>query len=138
VTAPDEVTVAVPRSLAAATFNALSLYLDALRSSNGGALSPEARKLLHDLNCAASQPVSPTKPAGEDPDTVMLGMGTVAALLGCSPQYARRLASCGSLPGAQRVGRIWLVPSTSLDAFRHERQEDAHGESGRTPQADPQ
>ncbi|MGC8919455.1 helix-turn-helix domain-containing protein [Streptomyces sp. PG2] len=124
----EDGSVRVPPALAASVHTAVLLHLAASVRSGGGTLTPDARDFLAALNRAATHPVSRTKPAGHRPDTVMLGMGKVAALLGCTPQWARRLAARGELPGAQRVGRIWLVPSTSLDAFRHEREEAPGGE----------
>ena len=120
--------VVVPRSLASTTFAALVLYLEGRVRADGGELTDEARALLYALNRAAQGPsFAPETPAAP-PATVMLGMETVAALMGCTPQWARRLAARGEIPGAQRVGRIWLVPSTSLDAFHHEREEEHGGE----------
>ncbi|NEA78032.1 helix-turn-helix domain-containing protein [Actinospica acidiphila] len=124
----DDGSVRVPPALAAAVHDAVLLHLAASVRSGGGSLTPDARALLHALQRAASHPVSPTKPAGDDPATVWLGMGEVAALCGCSAQWARRLAARGELPGARRVGRIWLVPASSVDAFRHEREEAPGGE----------
>ncbi|WP_435272202.1 helix-turn-helix domain-containing protein [Streptomyces parvulus] len=125
----EDGSVRVLQPLAGTVANAVSLFLGARQRADGGTLTPDARALLAALNRAATQPVSATKPAGGQPANVMLGMGDAAALLGCSPQYARRLAARGEIPGAQRVGRIWLVPSNSLDAFHHERQEDDDGEA---------
>ncbi|MFF9215506.1 helix-turn-helix domain-containing protein [Streptomyces viridosporus] len=126
----EDGSVRVPQHLAASVHGAVSLFLGARVKANGGALTADARALLAALNRAAAQPVSPTKPAGDDPANVMLGMGEVAALIGCTPQWARRLAARGEIPDARRVGRIWLVPASSVDAFRHEREEDTSGESG--------
>ncbi|GAB2922839.1 helix-turn-helix domain-containing protein [Streptomyces heilongjiangensis] len=127
-TADETGAVVVPPSLANTVFVAVVAHLHARTRDGGATLTPEARTLLRDLNRAASHPVSPTKPAGGEPANLMLGMGEAAALIGCTPQWARRLAARGEIPGAQRVGRIWLVPSTSLDAFRHEREEAPHAE----------
>ncbi|MFH9038971.1 helix-turn-helix domain-containing protein [Streptomyces sp. NPDC017966] len=123
----EDGSVRVPARLAASVHDAVLLHLAARARAGGGALTPDARALLAALNRAASAPVSPTKPADDDPATVMLGMGDAAALMGCTPQWARRLAARGAIPGAQRVGRIWLVPASSVDAFHHEREEDPDG-----------
>lgn len=108
---------------------ALAYALRELSDRNGLPPSHFARALMTALKRAAEgSSFAPETPAAT-PATVMLGMEEVAALKGCTPQWARRLAARGELPGAQRVGRIWLVPSTSLDAFRHEREEAPDGEA---------
>ncbi|GBQ01034.1 hypothetical protein SSP531S_24640 [Streptomyces spongiicola] len=122
--------VRVPAHLASAVFAATMLYLADQTRASGGALAPDARQLLQALHQAANghpgfAPETPSTPA----DTVMLGMGAVAALLGCTPQYARRLARSGRLP-AQRVGHVWLISPADLDAYRYGRQEDTDGEPG--------
>ena len=129
--------VVVPRSLASTTFAALLLYLQDRVRADGGALSPEARALLHALNRAAQAPSSDPGTSTPAPATVdhtragdVLGMEEVAALLGCSPEYARRLARTGRFP-ARRVGHVWLTTLTSLDAYRYGREEAPDdGEAG--------
>ncbi|WP_420708284.1 helix-turn-helix domain-containing protein [Streptomyces sp. HGB0020] len=61
-------------------------------------------------------------------------MGEAAALLGCSPEYVRRLARTGHLR-AHRVGEHgpWLTTPADLDAYRYGRQEATHGVAGPTP-----
>ncbi|MEU4190062.1 helix-turn-helix domain-containing protein [Streptomyces griseoluteus] len=44
-----------------------------------------------------------------------VGISDAAARLGCSPEYARRLARRGRL-SARRVGRTWLVDAAALAA----------------------
>ncbi|MFG2311173.1 helix-turn-helix domain-containing protein [Streptomyces sp. NPDC048566] len=59
-------------------------------------------------------------------------MRKAAAVLGCTPQYARRLARTGRLP-AQRVGGVWAVRPRDLDALRYGRTEAPDGKPGPTP-----
>ncbi|WP_406488995.1 helix-turn-helix domain-containing protein [Streptomyces phaeochromogenes] len=130
----EDGSVRVPARLASPLFAILWRHYRAEKRASGGELSPDAHALLMALHRAATGTPSfaPETPA-DAPATVMLGMGEVAALIGCTPQWARRLAARGDLPDAQRVGLVWLIPSTSLDAFRDERQEDPRGESGHSP-----
>jgi excisionase family DNA binding protein len=46
---------------------------------------------------------------------VEIGISDAAQRLGCSPEYARRLARRGRL-SARRVGRTWLVDAAALAA----------------------
>ncbi|ULR50593.1 helix-turn-helix domain-containing protein [Streptomyces deccanensis] len=111
--------VIVPASVAGDVLRALVRDLTARIRADGGEISPRIRALLYALHAADQQdtPGFPTETPTAPADTVELGMREVAALLECSPQYARRLARNGSLP-ARRAGRIWLVDPTALDAFR--------------------
>ncbi|OQD52732.1 hypothetical protein BM536_031985 [Streptomyces phaeoluteigriseus] len=134
----EDGSVRVLPSLVDCVGESFNLYGSALARTNETGLSPDARTQLAAFRLAARRTVSPTKPAGDSPaKVVMLGMGEVAALLGCTPQWARRLASRGDLPGAQRVGgtRTWVISSTDLDAYRDETEEGTHGEPGHTPPA---
>ncbi|MFF7734607.1 helix-turn-helix domain-containing protein [Streptomyces sp. NPDC007984] len=59
-------------------------------------------------------------------------MGEAAAVLGCSAEYARRLARSGRLR-AHRVGGVWAVRPQDLDAYRYGRTEDTSGQPGPAP-----
>ncbi|WP_432104897.1 helix-turn-helix domain-containing protein [Streptomyces sp. bgisy091] len=59
-------------------------------------------------------------------------MRDAAALLGCTPEYVRRLARTGRLP-AHRVGVVWTIHPQDLDAYRYGRQEAPDGITGPAP-----
>ncbi|NJP72167.1 helix-turn-helix domain-containing protein [Streptomyces sp. C1-2] len=128
--------LAVPRSSARALERALAAGLLAVSRADGGRPTPEAARILRELHNAAHghrSSVPGTPPAA--PTTVdsglreVLGMGEAAAVLGCTPEYARRLARTGRLP-AQRVGGVWAVRPEDLDALRYGRTEDTSGKPG--------
>ncbi|WP_327430934.1 helix-turn-helix domain-containing protein [Streptomyces sp. NBC_01236] len=111
--------VTVPASIAGDVLRALVRDLTTRVRADGGEVSPAVRRLLYALHTAEQQdaPGFPTETPSVPTATVELGMREVAALLECSPQYARRLAREGHLQ-ARRAGRIWLVDPGALDAFR--------------------
>ncbi|MEV4863097.1 helix-turn-helix domain-containing protein [Streptomyces ossamyceticus] len=112
--------VIVPAAVAGDVLRALVRDLTTRVRTDGGEVSPHVRQLLYALHTADQQqpaPGFPTETPRVPAATVELGMREVAALLECSPQYARRLAREGRLT-ARRTGRIWLVDRASLDAFR--------------------
>lgn len=97
--------------------------LDAQARANGGHPSPAARRLLFALHEAAVRDDEERPGFGaETPTTrhgsVEIGAGEAAVLLGCTPQYVRRLARSGRIT-ARRCGPVWLINSASLDAYRH-------------------
>lgn len=116
---------------------ALSYALKELSDRNGLPPSAFARDLVAALKRAAQAASSVPGTSTPAPATVdhtragdVLGMEEVAALLGCSPEYARRLARTGRFP-ARRVGHVWLTTLTSLDAYRYGREEvPDDGEAG--------
>jgi excisionase family DNA binding protein len=132
----------VPRSALRQLERVLALGLLAESRATGARPTEQAERLLRQLHTAAQTRVSSV--AGTStaaPATVDLGfasrvlcMEEVAAVLGCSVEYARRLARSGRLR-AQRVGANWAVHPTDLDAYRYGRQEDTSGEPG--PEAHP-
>ncbi|MFC8866380.1 helix-turn-helix domain-containing protein [Streptomyces sp. NPDC057148] len=66
----------------------------------------------------------------------LMGMRDAAAVLGCTAEYARRLARTGRLR-AHRVGGVWAVRPEDLDAYRYGRTEDTSGQSGPAPRGEP-
>jgi helix-turn-helix protein len=47
----------------------------------------------------------------------LIGVGRVAEVLGCTPQWARTLLRRGDLTTARRVGRTWLVEEDEVVAW---------------------
>lgn len=97
--------------------------INAQARANGGQPSPSARRLLWALHDAAVRvDDGPARFADETPaprsGSVEIGAGEAAELLGCTPQYVRRLARAGRIT-ARRCGPVWLINSASLDAYRH-------------------
>ncbi|MGW0417499.1 helix-turn-helix domain-containing protein [Streptomyces sp. NPDC003015] len=90
---------------------------------DGGEVSPAVRGILHALRTASDQPPCPARGfADETSSDLGVSLREVTAeqaaeLLGCSVQYARRLASSGRV-AARRAGPAWLIDRASLDAFR--------------------
>ncbi|MFJ6438674.1 helix-turn-helix domain-containing protein [Streptomyces sp. NPDC091416] len=78
--------------------------------------------MLYALHDAAQRPARPAPssvpgtPAAV-PATVELTAYEAAALMGCSPEYVRRLARAGRVL-ARRAGPAWLINTASLDAYR--------------------
>ena len=96
--------------------------LNAQVRANGGEPSPAARRLLFALHTAnvraEEQPGFPAETAQLPSGSVEIGTGEAAALLGCTPQYVRRLARAGRIR-ARRCGPAWLINTASLNAYRH-------------------
>ncbi|MEU9641513.1 helix-turn-helix domain-containing protein [Streptomyces sp. NPDC048188] len=139
--AADEETLllAVPRSLAGQLERILAAGLTVAYRADGGQPTPEAARILRELHAAARglrsfAPETPPAPRTtvDTGSEEMLGMRKAAAVLGCTPQYARRLARTGRLR-AHRVGGIWAVRPEDLDAYRYGRTEDTSGQSGPAP-----
>ncbi|MGA5108698.1 helix-turn-helix domain-containing protein [Streptomyces pseudogriseolus] len=132
--------LAIPRSAARALERILSAGLTAAYRADGGRPTPEAERILRELHNAAHghrSSVPGTPPAA--PATVdhgfagcVLSAGEAAALLGCTPEYVRRLARTGRLR-AHRVGGVWAVRPEDLDAFRYGRREGTDGITGPAP-----
>ncbi|MEU2596971.1 helix-turn-helix domain-containing protein [Streptomyces hirsutus] len=122
----DEGHVVVPRALAPTVFNAVVLYLDNRVRSSRGAITPDARALLRELHRAAEgAPEHSSDNGTPSPSIATVATGSevsvmeAAALLGCTPDYARRLARSGAFQ-ARRIGaRTWAIDRTSLDTYRH-------------------
>jgi excisionase family DNA binding protein len=140
VTAPearpgDTVTLQLPRAAARQLERVLALGLLAESRATGTRPSGQAERLLRELhNATQPRPGFATETPSAAPATVdhgfavrMLSTTEVAAVLGCSVQYARRLAQSGRLR-AHRVGANWAIDPTDLDAYRYGRQEDTSGE----------
>lgn len=51
----------------------------------------------------------------------MLSTREVAARLGAHPRTVQLWCEAGRLPGAQMVGRTWVIPEASLTAFERPR-----------------
>lgn len=140
----DLVTLTLTRRAVRLLDRGFALGLLRESSLTGAPHTPEVDAISHTLRTAAQTrpgfaPETPTaRPATVDPGFAsrVLGMTEVAAELGCSVQFARRLAQSGRLR-ADRVGRTgpWLTTPADLDAYRYGRQEDTHGEPGPAPRA---
>jgi excisionase family DNA binding protein len=116
--------VVVPASLAGEVLRIVLRDLAGRVRADGGELATGVRELLWGLHAAA---LEAEQQAGSAPGTlevspvrVEIGISDAAHRLGCSPEYARRLARRGRL-SARRVGRTWLVDAAALAAG--ERQE---------------
>lgn len=131
-TAGPDGSVVVPARLASTTFAALVLYLGDRTRANGGAITPEARDLLHALNRAAQGPSSASATPDDGPPTVvhgqgqLLGVAEAARVLGCNPSYVRRLCHRGTIP-AQRLQGGWVIEAGALDDYRHGRTDGKPG-----------
>ncbi len=138
----DTLTLQLPRADARQLARILALGLLSESRADGGRPTPEAARILRELHNAAQTrpgfaPETPTaRPATVDHGFAsrVLCMEEVAAVLGCSVQYARRLAQSGRLR-AQRVGPTgpWFTTPADLDAYRHGRTEDTDGVAGPAP-----
>jgi excisionase family DNA binding protein len=113
---------------------ARALALDLLEKMQAGRrIDPSVRKFVSALLRATRDqppPVSPPKPPADDPADSLLTIEQVAEALGCSVQYARRLARKGIDGGgikASRVGAAWVVRAADLDDWveRRHRKEPA-------------
>ncbi|MBT2450932.1 helix-turn-helix domain-containing protein [Streptomyces sp. ISL-43] len=112
--------VLVPAAVAGEVLRALVRDLTARVRADGGEVSPAVRRLLYALHAADEQHQQASSAAGTPavaPATVELTAQQAAALLECSPEYARRLARSGRLR-ARRAGPVWLVDAASLEAYR--------------------
>lgn len=136
----------VPRTAARELERILLLGLLADSRETGSKPTPVTNRIVRQLHTAAQTrpgfaPETPSAaPATVDPGFAsrVLGMTEVAAELGCSVQFARRLAQSGRLR-ADRVGRTgpWLTTPADLDAYRYGRTEDTSGIPGPTPAEGP-
>ncbi|KDN75237.1 hypothetical protein DF19_25120 [Streptomyces olindensis] len=135
----DLLTFQLPRTDARQLERLLALGLLAEARTSGARPSAQAERLLRQLhNAARTHPSFVPETPTDAPATVDHGFASravsieeVAAVLGCSVQYARRLARTGRLR-AQRVGEHgpWLTTPAALDAYRYGRQEDTSGQPG--------
>lgn len=114
--------VLVPAGLAGEVLRMLVRDINTQIRANGGQPSPAARRLLWALHDAAVRADEAPRFAAETPPegsaTVEIGASEAAELLGCTPQYVRRLARTGRIT-ARRCGPLWLISRASLDAYRH-------------------
>lgn len=130
----------VPRTAARELERILLLGLLADSRETGSKPTPLTNRIVRQLHTAAQTRGSSaagtptTAPATVDLGIAgsMLGMREAAAVLGCTPEYVRRLARTERLR-AQRVGGVWVVDPRDLDALRYGRTEDTHGEPGPAP-----
>lgn len=119
--------VVVPASVAADVLRRLSRDLTAEIQADGGRPSAAVYNLLWALyEAASSEDEKGTQIAGT-PDgsasgtpslggvSVEIGASELAERMGCSPEYARRLARSGRVP-ARRVGRTWLIATDETEA----------------------
>ena len=119
----EDGSVVIPASIAREVLRALVRDLTERVRVDGGEVSPAVRGVLYALRTASDQPPGPSGCfADETPADLGVSVREVTAeqaaeLLGCSVQYARRLASSGRVT-ARRAGPAWLIDRASLDAFR--------------------
>jgi excisionase family DNA binding protein len=119
------VDVVVPGEVCGEVLRLLCRALVAEARSTGALPSARCRDLLVQLHRAATTPPTPAESFAEETTTVaaltlepLMTVAQVAGVLGCSPQWARRLVSSSRL-AAHRVGRQWLVETASLDEYRY-------------------
>ncbi|MGW3352570.1 helix-turn-helix domain-containing protein [Nonomuraea rubra] len=87
---------------------------------DGGTIPPGIATFLRALHTAIEPPgFADETPAGH-PAIVEITAGEMAGLMGCSPQYVRRLCASGVLR-ARRAGRLWLIRT---DGQGHHDDED--------------
>lgn len=115
--------VVIPATIAADVLRRLLRDLSGEVRANGGSVSPTVYRILWALHTAAEEG------AGQESDPVGSVTGTPAApgasveisaselaeRIGCSAEYARRLARAGRVP-ARRVGRTWLIATDETEA----------------------
>lgn len=115
--------VPVPAELAGEVLRLITLGLTERVRRDGGTVSPQARALLRALHRAdqgVEQAGSAIGTATAVPATVEVSVGDVAADMGASREYVRRLCRAGVLPG-RRVGRLWLI---TIDRERLAHEQD--------------
>jgi excisionase family DNA binding protein len=126
--------VIVPAAVAGEVLRALVRDLTARVRADGGEVAPDVRRLFYALHAAAQhaehrataatriERSSDSGTAPPAPATVTeVSVDEAAALLGCSPEYVRRLTRRGTL-AARRIGRrAWAIDRTALDDYRHGR-----------------
>ncbi|MFI9174889.1 helix-turn-helix domain-containing protein [Streptomyces lincolnensis] len=109
----------IPPALAGEVLRRLLRDVTAEMEADGGRLGPQVYSLLWALRTAqdddekeSEAPPTPSGSAAGTPvaaaATVEISAGELAARMGCSAEYARRLARAGKVP-ARRVGRQWLI-----------------------------
>lgn len=115
----EDGSVVVPPALAGELLRRLLRDVTAEVHANGGVPSLACRELMWGLHTAA---LAEEKAAGSGDGTpvgpvgsVEIGTTEAAQVLGCSAEYARRLAREGRLP-ARRVGRQWLIREAAIVA----------------------
>lgn len=120
----EDGSVVVPPALAGEVLRIVLRDLSSRVRADGGELSVGVRELLWGLHAAAAgveqRAGSVDGTSGGGPVRVEVGISDAAARLGCSPEYARRLARGGRL-SARRVGRTWLVDAAALAAGEESR-----------------
>jgi excisionase family DNA binding protein len=120
----EDGSVVVTPALAGEVLRCLLRDLAGRVRADGGELAAGVRELLWGLHAAATEAEQQASSVGgtlqASPVRVEIGISDAAQRLGCSPEYARRLARRGRL-SARRVGRTWLVDAAALAAG--ERQE---------------
>lgn len=114
--------VTIPPGVAGEVLRALVRDLTARVRADGGEVSPTVRQVLYALHDATQRPNTPvpSSVAGTPavaPDTVELTAYEASIALGCSTEYARRLARTGRVL-ARRAGPAWLINRQALDAYR--------------------
>jgi excisionase family DNA binding protein len=115
----EDGSVVVPPALAGEVLRCLLRDLSSRVRADGGELSAGVRELLWGLHAAATEAEQQTSSVSGTLEAaaarVEIGISDAAQRLGCSPEYARRLARRGRL-SARRVGRTWLVDAAALAA----------------------
>lgn len=115
----EDGSVVIPAKLAGAVLRILLRDVTARLPVDKGKVSPPVQSLLWALNEAAGQAEalagSEDGTPGAGPVSVEISTSQAAEALGCSPEYARRLARSGRLP-ARRLGRTWLIAEAAIVA----------------------
>lgn len=103
--------VLIPASVAGDVIRFIVLGLTDRVRTDGGEVSTSARRVLWALHEAAQRQDEAGFPDETPPPaqvTVEMTACEVAAVMGCSPQYVRRLCASGVLR-ARRAGRQWMI-----------------------------
>ncbi|MFF4347847.1 helix-turn-helix domain-containing protein [Streptomyces sp. NPDC001530] len=121
--------VVIPSAVAGDVLRALVRDLTARVRADGGEIGPGVRQLLYALHTAAqridiehsSDNGTAPPPTGNVSTGTEVSVPEAAALLGCTPEYVRRLARTGAIT-ARRIGaRTWAIDRAALDNYRHGR-----------------
>lgn len=131
-TAPSDLirpdgSVLIPAEVAGDVLRALIRDLTTRVRADGGEVGPAVRRVLYALHTAAQLPDTPSLEQSSGNGTSPNPAATVeevtvneaAALLGCTPEYVRRLARNGTLTGRRHGARAWAIDRAALDTYRH-------------------
>ncbi|MFH9768462.1 helix-turn-helix domain-containing protein [Streptomyces microflavus] len=120
----EDGSVVVPAALAGPVLRVLLRDVGARLQSDQGVVSSPVSGLFWALAMAAeraeAEEGSGSGTSADRPVRMEISVSQAAEVLGCSTEYARRLARSGRLP-ARRVGRAWLIAEAAIVAPETER-----------------